>query len=212
MWFQTFPVSPLAREILSADQQFFVGFSCKVLWGSGFARFLLWELYFSVMGFQRMLLPHHVFCVLFIENFLWCFYQVFSVLLRILCGVLFSVLLKFICGVYVVFVLLRILCHVSASCIFWVTEHSVAFLQHVSVLLRNLCSVLSHVCFCVSNSLMRSLNQNIRVLKRQRNCTAGILKSVCMCVCAKQNLTLRQFITKFCCTFLLYSNFSVVFQ
>ena len=37
----------------------------------------------------------------------------------------------------------------------------VAFLQHVSVLLRNLCSVLSHVCFCVSNSLMRSLNQNM---------------------------------------------------
>ena len=56
---------------LSADQHFFVGFLCKVLWGSGFARLLLWELYFSVMGFQRMLLPHHVFCVLFTENFLW---------------------------------------------------------------------------------------------------------------------------------------------
>ena len=138
---------------LSADQHFFVGFLCKVLWGSGFAHLLLWELYFSVMGFQRMLLPHHVFCVLFTENFLWCFYQVFSVLLRVLCGVLwpvFSVLLKFICGVYVVFVLLRILCHVSATCILCVTEHSLWHFSNMFLCYWGIFVVFCPMCVFVS--------------------------------------------------------------
>ena len=68
---------------LSADPHFFVGFPCKVLWGSGFARLLLWERGFTgccchIMRFVCYLL--RISCGAFTKCFL--------VLLRILCGVL----------------------------------------------------------------------------------------------------------------------------
>ena len=188
---------------LSADPHFFVGFPCKVLWGSGFARLLLWERGFTgccchIMRFVCYLL--RISCGAFTKCFLvllrilcGVLWPVFSVLLRILCGVLwpvlrilcgvlwpvssvllrilcgvlwpvssvllrilcgvlwpvFSVLLKFICGVYVVFVLLRILCHVSASCIFWVTEHSLWHFCNMFLCYWGIFVVFCPMCFFV---------------------------------------------------------------